>query len=38
MSKEPQAAAVLLNRGVIAVLGDSEWSRGIVLRVLLVNC
>ena len=25
----------LLNRGVIAVLGDSYWSRGLVLRVLL---
>ncbi len=24
----------LLNRGVIPVLGDSYWSRGLVLRVL----
>jgi hypothetical protein len=31
MSKEPQAAAVLLNRGVIIILGDSNWSRGLVL-------
>ena len=23
-----------LNRGVIAILGDSYWSRGLVLRVL----